>query len=76
MGFFYTEKTCGDIGDVVNGAYAAGNDPATVGTTATLTCEPGYEALDSTPIECEATNGGQGDPSWTAVSSCEGKLTY
>eukprot|EP00057_Strongylocentrotus_purpuratus_P023895 XP_011678369.1 PREDICTED: sushi, von Willebrand factor type A, EGF and pentraxin domain-containing protein 1 isoform X2 [Strongylocentrotus purpuratus] len=67
------EKTCGDIGVVVNGAYAADNDPATAGTTATLTCEPGYEAVDSTPIDCKETNGGEGDPSWTTLSSCEEK---
>eukprot|EP00057_Strongylocentrotus_purpuratus_P023894 XP_011678368.1 PREDICTED: sushi, von Willebrand factor type A, EGF and pentraxin domain-containing protein 1 isoform X1 [Strongylocentrotus purpuratus] len=67
------EKTCGDIGVVVNGAYAADNDPATAGTTATLTCEPGYEAVDSTPIDCKETNGGEGDPSWTTLSSCEDK---
>ncbi|XP_030843750.1 sushi, von Willebrand factor type A, EGF and pentraxin domain-containing protein 1 isoform X1 [Strongylocentrotus purpuratus] len=67
------EKTCGDIGVVVNGAYAADNDPATAGTTATLTCEPGYEAADSTPIDCKETNGGEGDPSWTTLSSCEDK---
>ncbi|XP_030843751.1 sushi, von Willebrand factor type A, EGF and pentraxin domain-containing protein 1 isoform X2 [Strongylocentrotus purpuratus] len=67
------QKTCGDIDVVVNGAYAADTIPATAGTTATLTCEPGYEAADSTPIDCKETNGGEGDPSWTTLSSCEDK---
>ena len=76
MGVFYTEKTCGDIQAVDNGAYTADAIPAIPGTKATLACDAGYEAVDSNSIDCTETDGGSGEPSWTRGSSCRGKFTY
>ena len=48
-----------------NGGFVYTNDQS-IGSVATLTCNPGYMVNGTNPVTCQATG-------WTGMPTCEGK---